>query len=256
MSKINILLVEDDYSECDGYIKDILPRNQNTLHIAHGCNTAFNILESVSIDIILLDLEFNNGDGDGILFLKRLQQKELKIRPYIIIITVNISTKTHSSARKYGADYVFTKSKVDYSPKLIVDFANTIYSSLTENAAPLLYEFQNEDEIKKNIARYMDSIGITYTLDGRGYLIEAIYIASKTDAVNLNKEIYPVIARKYGKSINSIQKGIRVAIERAWRVTDLQVLSDNYTVEVNSITVIPTNKELICYYADMLRHDA
>jgi len=73
-------------------------------------------------------------------------------------------------------------------------------------------------------------------------------MAMKLDKVNLSKNIYPILARQYKKRTYSIQKPIRTAIEKAWRVTEWHVLADNYPVEVNYLTSMPSNKEFICYY--------
>ncbi|MGL6198679.1 MAG: sporulation initiation factor Spo0A C-terminal domain-containing protein [Lachnospiraceae bacterium] len=254
MRKMNILLIEDDLEHCYEYRNEILSNNIHVLHTVHGCNAAFDILDSQVIDIILLDLELHNADSDGIFFLQQFRKIEFKYRkPFIIVITANTSINTHSIARKFGADYIITKSKIDYSPKFVIDFAYTFF--LASDNVVKVPTHQSEDEVKRIVVTYLEKIGITNTLDGWSYLIDSIYIAAKLDKVNLSKDVYPKLARKYKKRTYSIQKAISTAIEKAWRVTDWNILADNYTVEVNYLSSMPSNKEFICYYAEKLRHD-
>jgi len=98
--------------------------------------------------------------------LQHISKKELKYRlPFIIVITVNTSIKAHSIARKFGADYVFTKTKIDYSPRLVIDFAYN-YFLTAEDVIKIPTSNKYEDEAKKIIVIYLEKIGITNTLDG------------------------------------------------------------------------------------------
>ena len=255
MKKMKILLIEDDTSHCKEYM-DLIVRQSgiHMLHTANGCTTGLELIRNNEFDIVLLDLELNNSDGDGIQFLRELRKVKMKKRPYIIVITVITSDRTHSLARQCGADFVFTKSKPDYSPQLVINFAYNCFLG-ADNEVICINPAQSEEHIRVSVRRELESIGITYNMDGMAYLIDSIYIAVTHDTgdLNLRKDIYPVLARKYKKSDQSIEKAIRNAINKAWRETDLTELARHYTVELSYITATPKPKEFICYYAEKFR---
>ena len=254
MQKMKILLVEDDRDHCNEYRRFVEQENIHSIVIADGCHAAIELIKNRDFDVILLDLELNNSDGDGIALLKNLKMLELKKSPYIIVITVNISEQTHVFARKNGADFIFIKLKIDYSPQLVVNFAYNYFLNC-DNEITRTNPVLSEEFIKQNIAKEMEHIGITYELDGRDYLVDSIYMAIKqgTRDLNLTKDIYPVLAKKYRKSDQSIEKAIRNAINKAWRETDIMELAKHYTVELSYASAVPKNKELICYYAEKIK---
>jgi len=255
MKKMKILLIEDDHAHCKEY-SDLVIRQGgiHMLHTANGCSSGLEFAKRDRFDVILLDLELNNSDGDGIRFLRELRKVEMKKRPYIIVITVITSDRTHSFARQCGADFVFTKSKPDYSPQLVLDFAYNYFTG-ADNEVTCIRPAQSEECIKTSVRHELKSIGITYDMDGFAYLIDSIYIASMHDSkdLSLSKHIYPILARKYKKSDQSIEKAIRNAINKAWRETDLSELARHYTVELSYTTATPRPKEFICYYAEKFR---
>ena len=255
MNKMKILLIEDDVYDCELYKRYAEKDSKCSLGVVNGIKEARVFLKNHETDVILLDLEFNNSDGSGIEFLRMLPSFGLKIKPYIIITTNNVSKRTHDLARKNGADYIFIKSKIDYTPQAVIDFAFLYYSSLNELALSEVKE-SNAEIIQRKITRTMESLGITNDMKGKEYLVDAISMVSSSEKpidLQLSKDIYPFIARKYKKSDQSIEKAIGNAIKKAWRVTDLNALSQFYTAEVSYVNGFPTNKEFIYYIADKVK---
>lgn len=257
---MKIVLIEDDKIHCQKYKNCIeyLPYSIQ-LDIAHGSQQGIELIQCMKPDVILLDLELQKTDGDGILLLNSLKKIKLTQIPYIIVITVNCSPRVHKTARRCGMDYIFIKSKPDYSPRMVLDFAHTYFINAEDES---IKNSQNvaENTFESEIAKEIEKIGITYGMNGRDYIIDAVSIILNlyennfaAASISLNRHVYPVIARKYKKSEKSIEQGIRNAIKKAWLITDLDILADSYTAVVSYRTGFPENRDFLFYYADKLK---
>lgn len=251
MKRLKILLVEDDKEHCNEYMDFIVEQGrEHLLKIAHGCKDGFEVLRNFEPDVILLDLKFNNSDGSGIEFLLSLKSLELRVRPIVIVITNIVSKQTEKLVLQNGADFIFKKDKIDYSPKMVIDFASCFFNMENQN---IEYNITNDETIKNSIAKTLEGMGFTNDMDGKEYLAEAILVASKTKSCVLSKEVYPKLARQYKKSDQSIEKAINNAIKRVWYRVDLNTIAKYYTAQVSFVSGYPSNKEFICYFADKFR---
>jgi CheY-like chemotaxis protein len=68
---MRLLLIEDEVAHCEKYVKcaENLPYSVD-LSIAHGLKKLIEIAKSGFFDVVLLDLELHESDGDGISFLE------------------------------------------------------------------------------------------------------------------------------------------------------------------------------------------
>ncbi|MCL2639002.1 MAG: response regulator [Oscillospiraceae bacterium] len=248
---MRVLLIEDEAVHLLKYEKcaENLPYEVE-LNTADGLKKAIKLAEEGNFDAIFLDLELHESDGDGISFLKWLKKTKLKKSPLIIIITINRSYSMHEIVRNLGADYIFGKKKPDYSPRLVFDFA---YNCLTSRPK----SEQIHDGIEAAIVREVEKIGFTYDISGKNYLVSAVSVIIHAGKNNpcLQKDVYPVIAQKFKKTDWSVNKAIRNAIVKTWRITDLETLQKNYTSNIDYDTGVPTNKQMIMYLADKIKRD-
>ena len=202
-------------------------------------------------DVVLLDLELNESDGDGVSYLQWLNTIKLDYeRPFVVVITNNRSKATHNIVRNLGADYIFLKLKPDYSPRLVFDFALKCHQSKPQPEP-------DTADLETAIARIVEKIGFTHDISGTDYLISAVSVVIYAGKKNpsLSKEVYPVVAKKFKKSDWSINKAITTAIVRTWRMTDVETLAVNYTSNIDFDTGIPTNKQMVLYIADRVKRD-
>jgi two-component system response regulator (stage 0 sporulation protein A) len=248
---MRVLLIEDEAAHRLKYERcaENLPYKVE-LSTANGLKKGIKLAEDGIYDVIFLDLELHESDGDGISFLKWIRKAKLKKTPLIIIITINRSYSMHEIVRNLGADYIFGKKKLDYSPRLVLDFA---YNCLTSR--PITEPVQ--DSMEAAIVREVEKIGFTYDISGKNYLISAVSVIIHAGKNNpcLQKDVYPVIAQKFKKTDWSVNKAIRNAIVKTWRITDLETLQKNYTSNIDYDTGIPTNKQMIMYLADKIKRE-
>ena len=110
---INILLVEDDIQDCK-IIKDYVDARDDVklVKIANSSKEAIKDIKVYVPDVIILDIELNNGEGSGLQVLEQIKELNLDVKP-VIVITTNISSKTvYTYAHNNGADLIFHKLKL------------------------------------------------------------------------------------------------------------------------------------------------
>ena len=118
-------------------------------------------------DVVLLDLELHQGGGNGLLFLLGLSRLNLPFRPYIIIITHNVSQVTFESARQLGADFILAKYETGYSAQYVIEFIRMTKPAILSHrenqsdSKPPLTPSQREHKIRQRIQRELTLIGIS-----------------------------------------------------------------------------------------------
>lgn len=258
MAKIDLVLIEDDIKTCNEY-KTLIPY-YGQLHLSGSTSDADEAIEMIKRrppTAIVLDLELHKGKGNGLSFLKELNKLNLPKKPFVLVVTNNISTITHSAARNLGADFVITKNQNDYSVQMVLNFLLTfdeigvpLDNSPTEKSVSKLkfgidYIAKMQDQINKEL----DQIGISPKLKGRQYLRDAIELTCNKKRSNLCAEI----GKAYSKTNASVERAMQTAINHAWRNTDIETLEKNYTSYINPRKGVPTVTEFIYYYADKVK---
>jgi len=259
MRQMMLLLVEDENQHRLDY-KDYIQTLSPTLgypisfYMAEGESKALSLVQKFNFDAIILDLELQESDGDGISFLKKLNRLNLPDKPYIVVATNNRSPLVKEAARDSGADYVFWKRKQDYSPKLVMEHICTVYQCKIKarpNEPEVVEKLSQEDEIKGKISK----IGFNDDMLGKKYVIDSISIVAKSNDpdINLHRDVFPIIAKNYKKSVGSINRAIETAINKAWSITDDETLAECYPPVVGGSKGAPTNKEFIFHFAHEIK---
>ena len=253
---INILLVEDDMQDCK-IIKDYVDARDDVklVKIANSSKEAIKDIKVYVPDVIILDIELNNGEGSGLQVLEQIKELNLDVKP-VIVITTNISSKTvYTYAHNNGADLIFHKLKDDYSPELIIENIlllckiNRVESRNKIKNTETVNEVRNK--LSDRINRELNLIGISPHLIGRKYIHDAIIYIIENDKDKEN--VFLHLAKKYKKGNSTIGRSIQTAIEHAWRKSSIEDLQKYYTAAVNYNTGVPTPTELIYYYVEKIK---
>lgn len=255
MDELSVLLIEDDKTACNeiqNYINSI-----DDIHLAGITDNADNALELVQSllpDVILLDLELHRGGGNGLIFLQKLSQMQLPIKPFILVTTNNTSQITFASARKLGADFILTKYESGYSPQYIAEFIHIMkdiilsHNAVSAHLRQELSPNQQEHNLTQRIQRQLYLIGISTKVVGFKYLVDAISLTMHNSKGNVSR----ILSEKYGKSEASIERAMQNAINRAWQTNNPDDLLKYYTARIRSDRGVPTLMEFIHYYARQL----
>ena len=252
---LDVLLVEDDVQMCDNIIKYCKSvAGIDIVKVTDSSDTAFNFATTHKPSAIILDLELQQGSGDGIMFLNRLKDFSRIYKPYIVITTNNLSTVTYEQARKLGTDYIFSKYSTNYSHKTPIDFLNILKNTILKSQASFETNEENmldiyKEELKAKISLELDYVGISHKVLGYKYLFDAILMQLTEENID---NYVTCLSEKYQKSSSSIIRAMQTAIERAWKVSCIENLFEHYTARINPLTGVPTVTEFISYYTDKL----
>lgn len=254
--KLEILLVEDDESECSKFKNQVeLEYETFTLiGVTDNQKTAVDVIKNSIPDVVVLDLELHQGGGNGLSLLQQIRSENLPFPPYVLITTANVSAFTHETARALGADFIMTKNQTDYSPKAVLDFLKIVKPAIinrrnssceVSSATPEETENTRKKRIEKQITIELNNIGIKTGVKGFKYLTKAIayYIDGSCERIN------SLVAKEYGVTPPSVDRAMQNAIDYAWSHTDVETLYKNYKAQIRQGKDAPTLMEFISYYA-------
>ena len=258
--RIDLFVVEDDKATCLAYEEYCKSRDDVFLIGTSAYpDEALKMTEEYKPNAVVLDLELTYGRGTGFDYLRGLDGISAESRPYILVVTNNISQTTYSIARKLGADFIIAKSQPDYSEEYIVNFLRSIIDSIPEakprrDVGSLAAKQRIEDDYNrrrlKKIGTELDIIGISPRFKGRNYLRDAIEMICRRDQTYICNEI----GSKYGKTAASVERAMQNAIDHAWKTTDISTLEEHYKAYINPRKGVPTLTEFIYYYADKIKN--
>lgn len=255
---LSVLLVEDDDIACRDimhYIDEL--DDLELIGITNNSKKAIEYVTGQLPDAVILDLELHQGGGNGLQFLNELKQLDLRFCPYILITTNNTSAITYEYARQSGADFIMSKHQSDYISKNAVDFLRIMKDAILSKKISQAPEHntvespvQRNRRIIRRISTELDYVGISPKAVGYKYLLDAIQLIIDKPASNL----CVVIGEKYGKTDASVERAMQNAINRAWRTSDINDLTEHYKARVSSEKGVPTLTEFIYYYANKIKN--
>ena len=259
METLKILIIEDDIKACNRFLE--CAENQEDMLIVSTTNnvtTALQEIQDYLPEVLILDLELQQGGGSGVELLYKLKQMDLDNFPYILVTTNSTSITTHEVLREYGADFIMSKHQSDYSEESVLDFLRIMKTGIKRKSAshasnPSTTETPDlrSRRIKKRIETELNYLGINPKLLGYRYLADAIYIQSEKPTQYLAN----IIANKYGKSNASVERAMQTAINHAWNKTDYNELLKHYTAKISAKRGTPSITEFVSYYAMKINAD-
>ena len=255
--KKSFIVVEDEEYICEQYRSQV--KEHENLYLIDTTNNAPDALKLVmdyTPDAVVLDIELNQGNGDGFSFLDDMKETCVGRKPLIIVVTNLISSYIHKRIHEKGGDYIITKSKPDYSVELVLNTIDSLVSisSLDKSRQAELAKMMAKQEyamrLKKKIAAEMDMIGMKPSLKGARYIKEAIEMNVEERRDNTKA----LLAEKYSVTVDSIEKAMRHAIEVTWK-NDPETLLFHYTAPIDSKRGAPSPAEFVYYYVDKIKRE-
>lgn len=256
------ILLADASNEFTHKMSDAI-RNSGDFRLCGIVNDGNVVVDSVlhqQPSVLLLELMLPGCDGISVIRRLREAQTQGWIRtlPVIIILSAIISDSNTYLLRDAGIDYYMVKPVTPHAVlERIRDLLHVYVTPqsktpvLPEHYAPMTVA--ETDGIECDLTTLLIDIGIPASLSGYTYLREAIRLVidmGTTPEGLLSKRVYPVIAKKYGKSMASVEKAIRTAIETAWIRGRTDLLDKLFGYTVSAQRGKPTNTEFIAMIAD------
>lgn len=246
---IKVLLVEDDRATRVEYRKAF--KNHPLLQLVgevDNSDEAIEILGQHSVDALILDLELS--EDSGILLLEKIQEHNIS-RPFIAVVTQVVSKVVYSAIRKMGVDYIYAKGE-NYSldvPLSIVEISAP-YQVVKEKPKQIVENLNIRTQYKlyrRNINNELNKMGFNEKMSGTAYLVESILYMIMNDKImiSMTKELYPEMAVRCKSTITSIERNMRIAIEKVWTEQPVDKLKEMYPFEWSGKTGRPTNAEFL-----------
>lgn len=252
-NKLNVLIVEDDENDCKALVAEV-NANADKLFLAgvtKSSNDALAFIRNHKPHALILDLELQEGSGDGMDLLDKLRSTILCPKPYIVVNTNNASKVTRDSAKKMGADYTFAKWQKGYSPKMVINQLLLVMPEILgceeEPPAPLT-EGQLENKMRDFVQDEFNKLGVSVKNAGYGYLVDAVILAAKGENQNWAK----IIGEKFGKNENGVMHAMQYAINNTWTNSDINNLQKYYTAPLRKDKYVPTTYEFVFFYKQKL----
>lgn len=251
---LTILIVEDDPRACKAFtsyaesLEDI-----KIVGISAGAREAVRLICERRPHAVILDLELNNGDGNGLDVLTDVQTARLGYTPFFLITTITTSNAIHNEARERGGAFVLSKHMPCYSEVYAIDFLRQMRGNILRGTSsaiqtPSVPELTSQ-RIRQQIIAELNWIGISPRMKGRQYLIDAIELLLDGPQDNVSE----IISARYKKTSDSVEQAMKYAIEKAWKTTDVDELCEHFKARVRADTGVPTTTEFIYYYAESIR---
>ena len=178
---------------------------------ANGGELLF-LAENQKPDILIFELFLPFVDGFGI--LETSAEKSLNISS--IVLSTADREDLVTKALSLGAGYCMIKP---YNCELLLKrirelcgkpgFAENFEKKAASNGA----------DMEKNIAIFLNSMGINASIKGYHYLKTAVSMAAKDqDAmVGITKRLYPDVAKVHQTTSGKVERAIRHAVESSWK---------------------------------------
>lgn len=205
---LNLLIADDniDYARNLMHYVNYISDNIRVSDISINGKETLDILNiQNNIDIVLLDLKMPLLNGIEI--INQLSAKQIKkyLNSFIII---SGETRMIEQARKLKSEIVYRVIQKSVDLNYIMNNINELVIEKESN--------KEEKRIKFQISHQLTSIGYTLSHNGTQYLIdiiEMLYYREGEQIKNLNRYVYPIIAKRYNQTSNNIKTSINRATE-------------------------------------------
>ena len=255
-----IMLVEDDPIVCESY--RVAVRHLPDLAIAYETGSeqqALAYLETHVIDVVILDIELE--EGDGISFLDQFARLKID-KPFVAVVTNNASVITLNYMREHGADYIYQKNNAAYSPEKVLSIIRKVCpyrgvvkvreKSLTDG----FFGRERDEDIKRRyVEDELQKMGFKEKQVGFTYIVDALLILMDYSGTppHVTSEIYPVIAKERNTSKEGVERSIRNAIEVTFRDINMAQLNYYYPFKYNKKKGRPSNSDFLINFARIIR---
>lgn len=217
---INIILIGKDIKFFRKLINSINIENPNIkiCGIADTINEMMLLISKLHIDIMLVDTD----SFETKYFI--LNNKNYKDKVCFII-----SDRANKVMFNNNENCIIKNQNINK----VIEQINTMLTNklIKEN---IKQNEQEENILRKKIKKELNSIGYNYELLGTTYIEETIYILYTLkyySGDNFEKDIYPIVAKKYGKNVHNVKCNIRNATDIMYLENKIEKLKEYFQKE-------------------------
>ncbi|MDD3139132.1 MAG: sporulation initiation factor Spo0A C-terminal domain-containing protein [Lachnospiraceae bacterium] len=240
--RIKVLLVEDNIDIRSSFVEYIAQTPIFELCGETGSEQiGLQILQEKLPDVLILDLELE--EGDGVDFATEMRQLPVQ-QPFTIVLTNSTSEAIQSYLRSdLKIDFILQKSNASYSPKRVLTMASRTYKHYSHHSSHCSIE--SNAYIKTRIQEDFAHMHFDFSLKGTGYLIDALMELSDKNSELMPKQLYIILGKKNNTASANIEKAMRTSIENTWNTASLADLIQYYPYRIENKNGRPTNGEFL-----------
>lgn len=251
-SFVELMIVEDEPDVLESFRRALSQQQEMKLvYETDSEHQALAYLEIHTVDVIILDIELN--EGDGLSLLDDIEMCGLE-KPFIIVVTNTGSYVTLNYLRVHGADFIYQKTNGTYSPEKVLSTIKKLYpyqkmenQKRSMNVMTLFHRNKEDQILRKYIEDELEKLGFEHSQTGFCYIAEGIFqiMHDKENCLQMSTDIYPAIAEKYHVTQEGVMHGIRNAIERVFKKAPIKKLETYYPFDYDKEKGRPTNAEFL-----------
>lgn len=221
----NTIIVDDNIHFVKNFM-ELLSKEFSDIRITNIATNGLEALKKIQsgfIDIVFLDI--NIPKLNGIEVLQNINSLDLFPLPLIVIIS--------------GEDKYFSQI---YNNTLVnsIIYKGIGMDAIINKICNIINEMKFERrklDYRERITQELRKLRFNLSHKGTNYLIEAIEIINscrnQNFISNLEKNIYPIIAAKYKKSIYNIKSNILKAINYMYKECEIDVLKEYFCFDID-----------------------
>ena len=258
---MKLLLIEDDTLVCEKFKKIEKARSDiEFVGITNSAENGIKLVKQNNPDGVVLDLELNDGKGNGFDFLKELKKLNLSKLPKIVVTTNVYSDSVYDYLHMNKVDFIFYKKQENYSESNVISTLLLLNGIGNSNDSEYIEENSEEENDKAEklselINKELDLIGVGSHMQGRKYIHDAIEYVIKTENDPEKVSVIQYLSKVYKRPNSTISRAIQNAILYAWRISSIEDLETYYTAKINYETGVPTPMEFVYYYANKIKRE-
>ena len=246
-----VLIVEDEVEVREEY-KRLMKEKHPGLCLAgetDDTREALRILQSTTVDAVILDLEL--GGDFGISFLDGLNELKGE-RPFVVVVTKMVLKKLSQSLYNRGATCVCIKGGKNFTldkPLALVEIAGGRWRP-AEGMGAYADKVNSQTQGKfyrEDIQAALEEMGFPDSGRGVRQCVEALFyivLSGKKD-VSITKDVYPYVECVCKTNRRNVEINIRKSIERVWLHGNEKKLRKLYPYEWSRESGRPTNAEFL-----------
>lgn len=244
MVRTGIVLI----SAREDFVKDAERRfplfGVDVLATADSMKSAVEKVTEFMPDVVVSDLFVDGDEAASIMKTCRLFMRTL---PPFIVISPYVSAALFNECARLGAAYCMLETgDIRLLCERIIHTGQNAFVSDTPT---------DRFALEKAIDRLLRSLSVPIDCLGYKYLSCAIIMMISDSSLQLTKDIYPYIAKRFQTSDAAVERAIRTAISRAWDGGNFMRQDEIFADVVGRDRGKPTNLQFITATAEFLKYE-
>ena len=199
--------------------------------------------------IVVLLIEQKRGEAVELLYH---MHNCLISPPYLVVISKLEPGRLLNHINSNSVCRFFDLNSSDYSSENVVSWIEKIYRGLSLSLVFPWFRRYSRSYIRRSVALRLNNMGMLFRLTGHKYVVDAIEICIYNPNIYMTKNVYWILARRYGVTRASVDRCMRHAIEVVWRDTAMDCLAKYYPDVDRVYKMRPSVAEFVrCVASDM-----